>query len=140
MPADLSALVKKEIIMHLEADPGISALCDDRIYGMSVPAKTELPFIRYGVPISGGYEASCWDGSVVQATLHVFAETTESAAGEDTAIDIASMMVKRMESFAPSSVALVDNIWVNSQVMRDGDEADQYHAIVQFTITAVTRH
>ena len=108
-----------------------------RIFAMSPPAKPQWPFIRYGSPVASQFQATCWDGASSRVTLHSFAETTTTYAGEDRALDIASAIVSAMETFDPDALGIVECEWVGTQCVRDTDEADKWHAWCEFEITAI---
>ena len=137
MPVDLSRPLKAAIVNHLASDAGVTALVPaTRIYAMTPPAKPKWPFIRYGSPISSAYEATCWDGASVRVTLHAFAETTSTYAGEDRALDIAAAIVEAMKDFQPEGLGLISNQWLGTQCIKDSDEADQWHSFCEFQISA----
>lgn len=141
MPTDLSLSVRREVLTHLENDATVTALVPaGRIYGIQVPALPDWPFIRYGVPISNGFEATCWNGMTSTITIHAFTETTETLAGEDAAMLVSQAVIESMSSFAPTSVAVIDLQWSNGTILREETEADKFHAVIEFSITAVTRH
>lgn len=134
----MSLLVKSSIITHLEGDAGVTLLVPaSRIFAMQAPSLPEWPFIRYGSTISTPYEASCWSGSVCRVTIHAFAETDTAGAGEDKAHKICSAIVKSVKDFRPDGFGIVENEWLLTNVIRDGQEADKWHGIVEFSITAV---
>ncbi|MER8827231.1 DUF3168 domain-containing protein [Mesorhizobium sp. M0938] len=138
MPTDISGPLKVAVISHLEGDAVLTAIVPvARLYGMQMPAKPRFPYIRYGSPVTTGYEATCWDGAAVRVTLHAFAETSPSGAGEDKAANIAALIVERMKTFAPAGLGIIENEWVNTNLIRDEPEADRWHAITEFSITAV---
>ncbi|MCC5777852.1 DUF3168 domain-containing protein [Nitratireductor sp. B36] len=138
MATDLSRQVKAEIIEHIASDTGVTALVPaSRIYAMTPPSSPSWPFIRYGSPITTAYDATCWDGSSFRVTLHAFAETTTSYAGEDRALDIAASIVEAMKTFAPASLGIIENEWIGTQCVRDSAEADQWHSWCEFRITVV---
>lgn len=138
MPTDLSRPLKAAIINHLAATAGVTALVPaTRIYAMTPPAKPVWPFIRYGSPITSGFEASCWDGSSTRVTIHAFAETKTGSAGEDAALDIAAAIVKAMDSFDPTDLGVVECEWVQTNCIKDSDEADQWHAFAEFNVTVI---
>ena len=136
MATDLSRPLKAAIVDHLAADAGVTALVPAaRVYAMTPPATPQWPFIRYGSPISTAWEATCWSGSSTRVTLHAFAETTSTYAGEDRALDIAAAIVEAMATFQPASMGIVECEWIGTQCVRDSDEAAQWHAFAEFLIT-----
>ncbi|WMT90154.1 DUF3168 domain-containing protein [Pelagibacterium sp. H642] len=138
MATDLSRPLKAAIIDHLASSPVVTALVPmSRIYAMTPPATPRWPFIRYGSPITSGYDATCWDGSATRVTLHAFAETTTTYAGEDRALDIAAAIVEAMKEFGPDNLGIVENQYVQTTCIKDDDEADKWHSIVEFNLTVV---
>lgn len=137
MAIDINKALKIAVVSHLEQFAPLVALVPIfRMYGMQPPANPVYPFIRYGSPIISGFEATCWDGSNTRVTLHAFAETTSSGAGEDKVSDIAALIVQAMGDFNPDTINVIDCEFLQTRILRDGDEADRFHAIVEFSITA----
>jgi hypothetical protein len=135
MAIDLSLELRKAVVGHLLADAALTALVPAaRIYGEQAPATPAWPFIRYGLPITAGYEATCWDGSTGTVTIHAFAE----GPGMDKAARIAARIVASMAALAPAALGITDNEWIGTNIVRDSAEADKYHAIIQFSITAIS--
>lgn len=138
MPTDISRPLKFGVITHLAGNPAVTAVVPvERIFALQAPATPQWPFIRYGSPITSGYEATCWDGAANRVTLHAFAQTQSGISGEDQALDIAALIVEAMKTFAPDDLAIIENEWLQTNVLRDGDEADRWHSIVEFDITAI---
>ncbi|MFC6487365.1 DUF3168 domain-containing protein [Nitratireductor sp. GCM10026969] len=138
MATDITRALKYSVILHLAADGALTAVVPaERIRALQVPSQIRWPFIRYGSPITTGFEATCWSGASNRVTLHAFAETSNAGAGEDIALDICALIVDRMKIFAPADLRLIENEWLSTDIVRDGDEADRWHAFSQFTITAV---
>lgn len=138
MLIDFSRQLKAAIVDHLAADAGVTGLVPaDSIYAMTPPAKPRWPFIRYGSPITSPYEASCWNGSSTRVTLHAFAETTNSYAGEDRAHDIAAAITASLQYFGPDDFGVVECEWLQTRCISEDHEADRWHAIIEFTVTVV---
>lgn len=140
MSVDLSLQLKGQVILHLSENvPLTEIIPGDRMFGMATPANVAWPVLRYGSAITSPYEASCWSGSRVRVTLHAFAETTQSLAGEDAAGEMASRIVEAMKSFAPSGgIRVVSCDWVGTRIISEDSEADRWHAIVEFMVIVVT--
>ncbi|WP_266030421.1 DUF3168 domain-containing protein [Brucella intermedia] len=137
MAIDISKALQFAVVSRLEAFAPLTAIVPvERLYGMQPPANPVYPFIRYGFPITGGFEATCWDGSTVRVTLHAFAETTLSNAGEVVVSDIASLIVQAMTDFNTDTINVIDCEFLQTRILQDGNEADRFHAIVEFSITA----
>lgn len=135
---DFSRPLKAAVVDHLAASAGVTALVPAlRIYAMTPPATPAWPFIRYGSPIATPFEASCWDGSSTRVTLHAFAETTATYAGEDMALHIAAAIVEAMKSFQPDGLGVIECEWLQTLCVRDSDEADKWHSIAEFQVTVV---
>ncbi|MBV2144243.1 DUF3168 domain-containing protein [Falsochrobactrum sp. TDYN1] len=137
MAIDIGKALQIAVVSHLETFAELTAFVPvSRMYGMQPPANPTYPFIRYGFPIVGGFEATCWEGSTTRITLHAFAETTSTGSGEFIVSDIASLIVKAMGEFNPSTINVIDCEFLQTRIMQDGDEADRFHAVVEFSITA----
>lgn len=141
MSVDLSQPLKGEVVMHLASDASILQMVPaERVFGMSTPALVAWPFIRYGSPIVAPYEASCWPGSRVRATLHAFAETSQTESGDDVTGRLASRIVESMKRFSPSGMGLVMCDWLGTRLIREDAEADRWHGVVEFDIIVVTQN
>lgn len=140
MNVDLTLPLKAAVIEHLAGDPLVTAeVPAARIYGINTPAKPIWPFIRYGVPTSVGFEATCWDGSETDVTIHVFAETTNAAAGEDKALEIAGKVAQSMGAFQSAELGVIENRWEQTNLVKDELEADRWHAIVAFSMIVIKK-
>lgn len=102
---------------------------------MAPPANVPWPFIRYGSPITSGFDATCYDGSTTRVTIHAFAESTPTIAGEDLALDIAAAVVDAMKDFAPAGLGLVENEYLQTNCFMEDREAERFHATVEFIVT-----
>jgi hypothetical protein len=131
MPTDYSLELRKQVVAHLIATPALTALVSaSRIYGEQPPADPVWPFIRYGLAVSGPYEATGpLSGSAHRVTIHAFAHGPYT----DAVLNIAKQIVAAMYTFQPVQ-SLIDMQWVGTQVFRDTDEADGYHAAVEFDV------
>lgn len=138
MAIDLTRPLKAAVVDHLATSPALLTLVPaERVYAMAPPAMPTLPFVRYGVPISSGFEATCWDGATIRVTLHAFAETTQTAAGEDLALDIAAAIVQSMKQFEPDNLGVIECEWVQTNCRMEDQEADRWHAFCEFNITVI---
>lgn len=139
MSVDLSRPLKTAIVEHLASSPKILALVPaERIYAMAPPANPTWPFIRYGVSIATSFGATCWEGSSVRVSIHAFAQTSQTHAGEDNALDIAAAIVESMSVFDSPNLGLVDFQWLQTNCIMEDLEADRWHAICEFNVTVVT--
>lgn len=134
---DIGNALKIAVVSHLESFAPLTAIVPvEQMYGIQPPANPKFPCIRYGSPITGGFSAVCWEGSEVRVTLHAFAESGRNGAAEDVVQDIASLIVEAMGSFDPTNLNLIDCEFEQSRIMPDGNEADRFHAVVEFRIIA----
>ena len=131
MPQDYSLEVRKQIVAHLIATPALTALVSAaRIYGEQPPADPDWPFIRYGLGIAGPYEATGpLEGSTHRVTLHAFSHGPYT----DAIHAIARQVVAAMYAFQPVQ-SLLDMQWAGTQILRDTDEANAYHAVIEFDL------
>lgn len=135
---DFSQPLKAAIVDHLASSAVVLALVPAaQNFAMTPPAKPKWPFTRYGSPITSPFEASCWDGSSTRVSLHAFAETTATYAGEDMALHIAAAMVEAMKTFQPDGLGVIECEWLQTLCVRDSDEADKWHSIAEFQVTVV---
>lgn len=138
MATDITRALKFGTIVHLASYAPLTAVVPaQRICALQVPAKIRWPYIRYGSPITTGFEATCWSGSSNRITLHAFASTSNAGAGEDVALDICALIVEAMKTFAPADLRIIENEWLSTDITRDGEEADNWHAFSQFNVTAI---
>lgn len=136
-PVDLTLSVRQGIVAGLKAWSPLTTLVSvASIYGEQPPAIPSWPFIRYGFPIGQGYEAQCWSGVASRITVHAFARGpfTDSVYAISRQI-VAAVMAPGL--VLPDDVSIVDLDWVQTTTLRDTDEADAYHAAVEFDLTAV---
>jgi len=131
MPQDYSLELRKQVVAHLRAWPTLTALVSaSRIYGEQPPADPTWPFIRYGLAVSGPYEATGpLEGSTHRVTLHAFVHGPYT----DDCHRVATEIVAAMQGLTLMQ-SLIDMQWVGTQVFRDTDEADGYHAAVDFDV------
>lgn len=134
MPVDLTLEMRKAVIAHLRADSRITDLVPAaRVFAEQPPAMPDWPFIRYGLPLTGAYEATGWDGSEATIAISVFAK----GPGMDSASKISKRLVESMADFQPATFSLADNEWERTQILRDEPDSDGYHAIAEFRVAAV---
>lgn len=133
MPADNWLETRKATVAALTAAAPIANLVPaHKIWGEVPPANIGWPFIRIGFPITTPFEATGWDGSQHRLTVHCFAK------GEDTGdvSKIAKAVAAIVQGLVmPDALAIIDLQWTSTVLMRDTDEANAFHAAVQFDIT-----
>jgi hypothetical protein len=131
MPRDYSLELRKRVVAHLKGyGPLIALVSAARIDGERVVANIEWPFIRYGLGIAGAWEATGQlDGSTHRVTLHAFSHGPYT----DAIHQISREVVAAMDTLTMTE-SLIDMQWVGTQILRDTDEADDYHAVIEFDV------
>lgn len=136
MGLDNSAAVQTAIITHLASFAPLTALVPpERIYGVRpAGSNPQFPFVRYGAPLVRPYEATCYTGAENIISIHAFAE------GEDSypVSEIAAQIVAAMDTLEDAILMFLDNRWTTTQIIPDNDESTNWHAIINFEVTAVT--
>lgn len=133
-PIDHWLMLRKAWVAHLIANAPVAGLVTvEKIWGEKPPANIKWPFIRIGNAITTPYVATRQNGSSHRLTTHVFAK------GSDTndVSRIAAEVVDLMEGFSIPSLDLVDRQWVGTNVLRDTDETDAWHAAIDFDLIVV---
>lgn len=144
MARNSSIYLRRAGLTLLAADAALVAIVAGRIYPPQRPADPQWPFVGWGVPIVGPFEASCMDGNETDFAVHAYAETDgtggATVSGEERATEIAA----RIETVLADAgeVDLTDHgcpypatahfTWLSTQVIQDGAEADAFHGIVSF--------
>lgn len=133
--ADLSLEIRRAVVAHLRGSTALTALVPAvRIYGEfnTDQATGAWPFIRMGYAQSEAFEATCWDGTESDFTVHCFAHGPYT----DDVLTIAKRVVAAMEDFAPGNV---DGAWAQYQrtVCLPEENAQDWHVVVTFQIVAV---
>lgn len=132
MPRDYSLELRQRTVATLKAYAPLTALVSaGSIYGEQTPAGVQWPFIRYGLSIAGAWEATGQlDGSTHRVTLHAFSHGPYTVA----IYRIAAEAVAAMDTLTMTE-SVIDLQWVGTQVLRDTDEADDYHAVIEIDVT-----
>lgn len=127
--ADHTAAVMTAVIAFYKADATTSAICGDRVFDY-VPDNDPMPYIRYGVAITGPYQATGVIGSDITVTIHGFVKGYDSATAQAL-----QKALHRLEDqdLALTSGYLLELNFLSSQII-DGEEGEQgyYHIISQF--------
>jgi len=134
------------VVARWKAFPPLVALVPAaRIFPQQRPPLPQWPFVAFGSPIVRGFSASCLDGSIVEFAGHAFAETDgqggETVMGATHAGEIAQAMCDalaepvRLEPYGCPYPAMAYPLWIRTQVIQDGTEADRFHAIISFEAT-----
>lgn len=129
--ASRSLYLRRAVISRLRADAALLAIVPSTsIYGMRVEAEPTWPFTRYGVPDETPRSVQCFDGSDVAFTIHSFAKQKF----EDQCAQINEAIVA---SLGDAVLTMAGNtqariVWLGSQIIQDGDEADAWHGLNRF--------
>lgn len=135
-PVDTWLAVRQAWVAHLAAFAPLTELVSaSRIYGEQVPSEPKWPFIQLGTQVSTPWTAYGFTGSLHRLTTHAFSRGPFT----DNISRIASAVVASMNTFAIENVTMIDFQWIGTNVIRDGAEADGYHAIIDMDITATLR-
>jgi hypothetical protein len=127
--ASRSIYLRRAVITRLRADAPLLAITT-RIYGMKSPATLTWPFTRYGTPNETARSVSCWDGSDVAFTYHAFSKTEfedQCAAMNEAIVASLGDAVLTMAGDIKANI-----VWLGSDIMADGDEANAYHGVNRF--------
>lgn len=132
-PTDHSLPIRKATITKLLAAPAITAMVGQRVHGMRVLSGPEWPFIRYGAPSASPFEASGMGGSDIGITLHAFARGPD----ESNCAELAEAIVDALSDDTlplAEGLGLVSLDWTGIQIIPDGEESTDYHAIIRFSV------
>lgn len=133
MPTDYSLTLRKRVVATLSGYEPLTALVSaTSIYGEQPKATPRWPFIRYGLGIAAPWEATGQlDGSTHRVTLHAFSHGPFT----DAIHGISAQVVDAMGTLTLADESLIDMQWIGTQILRDTDEADAYHAVIEFDVT-----
>lgn len=150
MARNSSIYLRRAGLVLLKADAALAALVGARVYPPQRPADPQWPFVAWGVPIVGRFEASCMDGNETDFAVHGYAETDgtgpQTISGEERATEIADRIVVAL--VGAGEIDLTANgcpypatayfTWQQTEVIQDGLEADAFHAIVSMQANVVS--
>lgn len=133
-PADHSLPLRRAVVAHLRSVSAVTDLVTaTRIYGRRVPDNPTWPFIRYGVPDTRPYEATGQGGSDSAITVHAFARgPDESDCAELAAVIVEALSADQLP--LENDLGLVSLDWQRTQILEDGDESADYHAVIEFSV------
>lgn len=136
---DYSLQLRRAILPVLKADAKLAALTGGRIYSETPPAIPAWPFVRYGYSINTPAEWTCSTGANVSITINAFSK----APGTDEcarmvrlicgAID-GKVIPLEVDGDTGQQASAVMVMVTQTQIMRDGDEADAHHGIVSVEV------
>ncbi len=129
---DNDTAFREAIVARLKATQQIANIVGERVFGPQPPSLPAFPFIRMGFPTSTPFVADCWNATLVDFTVHAFAD----GPGDDLANKLARLIRHTLHDAEDIAVAgaegIISMLWQRSQVLRDTEEAGRYHAIVDF--------
>lgn len=140
---DYTVQLRRAILPLLKANTVIASLCGGRVYSENPPALPSWPFIRYGATVSTPLEWSCADGSDMSITINVFDKTP----GTDQTGRLVRAVIRaldertiQLEADADTglSATAVECYVTQSQIIRDGSEADAHHGIVSLNVVVAS--
>lgn len=128
--------VRRAVLTALKNDAALSTLVPaTRIYPPQTPATPAWPFIRYGQASAIPVRASCVNGSRVLVSVHAFARGPGEDAAEAIGDAVASALDGAVLTLPGGVKAHVS--WTGGQTLRDTDEADDWHVIVDLAIEVI---
>ena len=134
MARDLSVEVREAIVERLNT-PGsatLAKLTEPRAYGPSLPKELVWPFTRTDLPVVTPDPDGCGPGGTRYTfRVHGFAKGNDERNGAQLGAAIAADLDEFAEVIvADPEAAITDTVWTGTQVFRDTDEADGWHAVV----------
>lgn len=150
MARNSSIYVRRAGLVLLKGDAALAAIVGDRVYPPQRPADPQWPFVAWGVPIVGRFEASCMDGNENDFAVHAYAETDgtggSTVSGEERATEIADRVATVLAGAGEIDLATYGCpypatayfTWQQTEVIQDGLEADAFHAIVSMRANVVS--
>lgn len=146
MANDLRRPIRRACLARLKADVRLTAIVSAaNLYPQTTPPNVPWPFGKMGVINVFPVRAACVDGVTGIFAFHGFAKARYDGSGamietaEDHADRIAAAIAKALDRQALDleTGQRVKVLWTGSPVMQDGDEADAYHAVVNFSLRAL---
>lgn len=134
MATDHTLALRRAMVLAAKGSLSIGGVVADRVYGPNVPADPTWPFIRFEPPILTPTEASGWEGGSYRCTGHVFTK----GADESQCARGAAALAKTFDQarlLLGTGVETIELFHVQTQIIRDSDEATGWHAIVGFDVT-----
>lgn len=129
MIAEHLLTLREDIITTLLANVEVTGIIGDRFYGEEAPANPTWPFGKYALPIAERFAATCWEGSAQTVKLDLFVK----GPGMDNAILLAHAVEQALlEEELVTNLTLVSWEHLDTNVIRDRDEAGAYHVIIRY--------
>lgn len=125
--------VREAWVTALKAhEPLTSLVSASRIFGERVDPKETWPFIRVGLPITTPYSATGQRGATHRFSTHVFAKGPFT----DSISRMCDGVIQAVNGLTIDTLDIVNQQLVLVQLLPDV-EADHYHAVIDFELTAV---
>lgn len=141
MATDHNLQLRRAILPMLKAEPVIAELTEGRVYGEQPKVMPAWPFIRYGFSIGTATEWSCAEGSDNAVTINVFSHgpgTDECDRLNKAVIRAIDGKTRQLEADPDTgdSATAIEMTHLGSEIMRDTNEANDYHGVNRFTVVA----
>jgi len=147
---DSSLYARRAGLTILKGTAALAAIVGTRVYPPQRPADPAWPFLGWGVPIVGPFEAACMDGCAIDFALHAYAATDgtggSTVSGEERAGQIAALAAGALvaaggvdlTAYGCPYPATAHFTWEQTQVIQDGAEADAFHAVASMRCNIVS--
>lgn len=139
--ADYALPVRRAVLPALKANAGVTALIPAAsLYPSTVPTSRTFPFGRYGQPILTPFRASGLNSSAMRFAYHAFTKPLYNSSNQmlATAEDQCGKMAAAIKDALDGRTLPIEGgmrvtlTWLGSNCLMDGDEADAWHAVVNF--------
>ena len=135
MAKDKSLEVRRIAVTRLKASETVADIVAARVYGPEPPANPVWPFVSYGFATSVPVRASCMDGSRISVVIHGFAR----GPAEDNASALGAAIAGALDGYQFEGADFNGYFrWTQSQLLRDGAEASDYHVACTFEVVVTS--
>lgn len=132
MAKDHSLPLRRAICTLLSGTGAITALVSSRVYGETVPADTDWPYVQVGVIIGGPFDATCLDGMEADFAIKSFARGLDGSSAYALGATVQGV-VDGAKLTLEGGAHTVSLDWTpGSQILRDPQFADGYYSLHQF--------
>lgn len=132
-PIDFSLPVRQAVVAHLKSYAPLTALVSAaRIWGEQPKGDPEWPFIKLGFQISTPWMATRLSGSGHMFSIDAFVRGPFT----DDAYKVAAAIVAGMQTLTIPTLDLRDLQWTGTTPLREGDEANDYHMVIGYSLIA----
>lgn len=145
MANDLTLTIRRASLAELKGNAPLTALvAASSIHPQTTPPNVAWPFVKMGSPTGLPLRAGCVDGNTGIFAVHGFAKMRTD---DGTVVETAEDHAARIGAFIASALdrkqldldggQRVKVRWTGSQLMMDGDEADAFHTVQNFSYRAL---